>query len=158
MPLVEPEAPEYGPSTFTALASALATLYANDEYLKGLIDNIDPTPAMDVSAVTPASGYSNHSSYTSLSVVRVGTLATLDTGVLNCPASFGTTYYTAGTVAAGFRPVGAHRMAPGGIFTSSGIVPCQVRINTNGGINFLAPVAVSGASYLLLPSLSWRTA
>lgn len=158
MPLEEPVAPTYGPDTFTDLAAALALLYDNDEYLKGLIDAIGPT-APTVSAVALASGYSNNASYVDLSVVRVGTLATLETGVLTCPGSFSTTtYYTAGTIASGFRPVGKHRMAPGGIYTSAGVVPCQVRINTNGEINFLAPVAVSGASYLLLPSLSWRTA
>ncbi|WIC89580.1 hypothetical protein SEA_GARDENB_22 [Microbacterium phage GardenB] len=158
MPLVEPDAPEYGPQTFSDLADALATLYDNDVYLKGLIDAIVVPPAPTKTAITLASGYTANASYVATQTIKDGTVVTLEPGVINCPATFSAgTYYTLGTVASGHRPTDSkHRMGTGAIFTSTAIVPIQFRINSsNGEINFYSVPAVSGASYIILNSLVW---
>ncbi|AUX83172.1 hypothetical protein SEA_REDFIELD_22 [Microbacterium phage Redfield] len=157
MPLVEPDAPDYGPSTFSDLADALATLYDNDVYLKGLIDAIAvPTPVK--TAITLGSGYTANSSYVATQTVKTGSMVVLEPGVINCPATFSAgTYYTLGTVTSTHRPTdGKHRMGTGAIFTSTAIVPIQFRINgSTGEINFYSVPAVSGASYIILNSLTW---
>ncbi|AVR56108.1 hypothetical protein PBI_BEEBEE8_23 [Microbacterium phage BeeBee8] len=157
MPLVEPDAPTYGPNTFSDLADALATLYDNDVYLKGLIDAIAvPTPVK--TAITLGSGYTANSSYVATQTVKTGSMVVLEPGVINCPATFSAgTYYTLGTVTSTHRPTdGKHRMGTGAIFTSTAIVPIQFRINgSTGEINFYSVPAVSGASYIILNSLTW---
>jgi len=158
MPLVEPEAPDYGPQTFTDLADALATLYANDEFLKGLIDDIDPTPTVTKANLSLAAGYGNNSSYVTTRVVKTGQQVTLECGVITCPASFSAgTYNTLGTVPVGYRPAdGKHRMGVGALFTSTAIVPVQYRINgADGTINFYSVPAVTGATYIILSPINW---
>uniref|UniRef100_A0AAU6R5Z2 Minor tail protein n=1 Tax=Micrococcus phage Olihed TaxID=3092209 RepID=A0AAU6R5Z2_9CAUD len=158
MPLEEPTAPVYGPATFTDLADALATLFSNDEYLKGLIDGIDPTPTVARANLSLAGSYGNNSSYVTTRTVKTGSEVTLECGVITCPASFsGATYYTLGSVASGHRPTdGKHRMGVGAIFSSSAIVPVQYRINgSTGEINFYSQVAVTGASYIILSPINW---
>ncbi|QDF15986.1 hypothetical protein H3N89_gp21 [Microbacterium phage MonChoix] len=157
MPLVEPDAPVYGPNTFSDLADALATLYANDTYLKGLIDGFTP-PAPSKVAITLGSGYASNASYVVTQTIKNGNVVTLEPGVITCPASFSAgTYYTLGTVTAAHRPTdGKHRMGVGAIFTSTAIVPIQFRINgSTGELNFYSIPAVAGASYIILNSLVW---
>lgn len=158
MALENPTAPSYGPNTFTALADALATLFENDEYLEGLIDDIDPTPTVTRLNLTLASGYSNNSAYVPTRTVRTGTEVTIEGGVINCPASFSADVYnTLGTVGSAHRPTdGKHRMGIGAIFASGAIVPVQYRINSSDGtINFYSKIAVSGASYIMLSPINW---
>ncbi|QDH92750.1 hypothetical protein PBI_SINATRA_22 [Microbacterium phage Sinatra] len=158
MALENPTAPTYGPNTFTALAAALATLFENDEYLEGLIDDIDPTPMVTRLNLTLASGYSHNSSYVPTRTVRTGTEVTIEGGVINCPASFSADVYnTLGTVGSAHRPTdGKHRMGIGAIFASGAIVPVQYRINgSDGTINFYSKIAVSGASYIMLSPINW---
>lgn len=164
--------PVYGPDTFNQLAELATKAYTNDSRLNQDVGGLDVRVTglengggggggvtITTAAVALASGYSNNSSYVPLSVIKIDSVAYLETGVLNCPASFaGGTYYTCGTVPAGFRPTGKHRMGPGAIYTPNGIIPIQFRANTDGTLNFLCPVAVSGANYILAPALTWRTA
>ncbi|QNL31034.1 hypothetical protein SEA_KAUALA_22 [Microbacterium phage Kauala] len=157
MPLENPTAPSYGPNTFTALAAALATLFENDEYLEGLIDDIDPTPTVTRLNLTLASGYGNNSAYVTTRTVKTGTEVTLECGVITCPASFSADVYnTLGTVASAHRPTdGKHRMGVGAIFAGSAIVPVQYRINgSDGTVNFYSRVAVGGASYIILSPIN----
>ncbi|AUX82734.1 hypothetical protein PBI_NATTLES_22 [Microbacterium phage Nattles] len=161
MPLEEPVAPDYGPQTFSDLADALATLYANDEFLKGLIDDIDPTPTVTKANLSLAAGYGNNSSYVTTRVVKTGQQVTLECGVITCPASFSAgTYNTLGTVPVGYRPAdGKHRMGVGALFTSTAIVPVQYRINgSDGTINFYSVPAVAGATYIILSPINWDIA
>ncbi|URC17879.1 membrane protein [Microbacterium phage Endor] len=158
MPLVEPDEVDYGPTTFSDLNDALATLFANDEYLKGLIDAIPSGPVTTKTGITLGSGYTANAAYVATQTVKTGTMVVLEPGVINCPATFAAgTYYTLGTVTAAHRPTdGKHRMGTGAIFTSTAIIPIQFRINgTNGEINFYSVPAVSGASYIILNSLTW---
>ncbi len=158
MPLENPTAPSYGPNTFTDLAAALATLFENDEYLEGLINNIDPTPTVERLNLTLASGYGNNSSYVTTRSVKTGTEVTLECGVITCPASFSADVYnTLGTVGSAHRPTdGKNRMGVGAIFASGAIVPVQYRINSSDGtINFYSKIAVSGASYIILSPINW---
>jgi hypothetical protein len=158
MPLVEPDEVDYGPTTFNDLNDALATLFANDEYLKGLIDGIVAPPTVARVGVTLGSGYTSNASYVATQTIKNGTIVTLEPGVINCPATFSAgTYYTLGTVTAAHRPTdGKHRMGTGAIFTSTAILPIQFRINgSTGEINFYSIPAVSGASYIILNSLTW---
>jgi hypothetical protein len=158
MPLVEPDDVDYGPTTFSDLADALATLYANDTYLKGLIDAIVVPPAPTKTAITLGSGYTSNASYVATQTIKDGNVVTLEPGVINCPSSFSAgTYYTLGTVTSTHRPTdGKHRMGVGAIFTSTAIVPIQFRINgSTGEINFYSIPAVTGASYIILNSLVW---
>lgn len=157
MPLEEPVAPDYGPQTFSDLADALATLYENDEYLKGLIDAI-VVPGTTTNDITYGSGYSANSSYVNTRTVKTGSRVTLECGVINCPASFSAaTYYTLGTVHASAKPTdGKHRMGVGAIFTATAIIPIQYRINqSDGTINFYSVPAVTGASYIILSPINW---
>lgn len=156
MALENPTAPVYGPSTFTALAEALQTLYDNDVELKGLIDAIS-TPTVARANISLATGYTANTAYVTPRTVKTGTEVTLEGGVINCPASFSAAVYnTLGTVASGHRITdGKHRMGVGAIFSSSAIVPIQYRINQNGEINFYSQIAVSSASYIILGPVNW---
>ncbi|AVJ50079.1 hypothetical protein PBI_LUCKY3_22 [Microbacterium phage Lucky3] len=161
MPLENPDAPAYGPNTFTVLAAALQTLFENDEYLEDLIDNLNPTPSVSKAAVSLASGYSNRSGYITPTAIKIASLATLEGGVLDCPASFtGNTYYTWGTLPSGYEPTdGLHRLANGTVWTSGGIIPAQFRINENGALQGVFQANVTGASYLIIPSgMGWESA
>ncbi|QDP44075.1 hypothetical protein SEA_MCGALLEON_23 [Microbacterium phage McGalleon] len=161
MPLVEPDAPEYGPQTFSDLADALATLYANDTYLKGLIDDIVGPPEVTTANIALASGYTANTNYVTPRLIKNGNIVTYEGGVINCPATFAAgTYYTLGTAPVGYRPTdGKHRMGVGAIFTATAIVPVQYRINqSDGTINFYSVPAVSGATYIILSPINWSVA
>ncbi|QBZ73213.1 hypothetical protein SEA_THERESITA_22 [Microbacterium phage Theresita] len=158
MALVKPDYPTYGPDTFTKLQELVDTFYANDEELKGLIDDIEPSVSVEKAAITLASGYTNNSAYVSAQALKIGPLASFEAGVINCPASFtGNTYYTIGTLPVGYRPTdGKHRLALGGCWTSGGIIPIQFRINETGAIQFVAQANITGATYLIVPSgMEW---
>ncbi|WNM67995.1 hypothetical protein SEA_SIRVICTOR_22 [Microbacterium phage SirVictor] len=156
MPLENPAAPAYGPNTFTALEAALATLYDNDEYLEDLIDNLNPAPSVTKAAITLASGYSNNSSYVSSEAIKIGNLVTIDLGLVNCPSSIsGNSYFTLGTMPVGYRPTGKHRMGVGMIYAATAMKPVQLRLNTDGSINYLSAETVSGASYLFASAITF---
>ncbi|AZV01729.1 hypothetical protein HOV00_gp22 [Microbacterium phage Schubert] len=160
--LETPPTPEYGPSTFSDLAELARILKDNDDALNQDIENISGGGGVTISKapVTLASGYSNNSAYEALAAVKIGTLATLESGVINCPPSFSSvTYYTIGTLPTGFRPTnGKHRMGFAGVYSGTGIFPVQFRVNQDGTLNFLCPVAISGANYLVVPALTWEVA
>lgn len=115
-------------------------------------------------ACTYASGYAAYSSsYAPLAVVRTGDLVTLEGGLVSVPASSyaGGTYYTVATIPTGYRPAGTHRVSTLALYTSTGIVTCQCRINTSGALEF-APGAGSspgGVNYIIPPGgMSWQAA
>lgn len=158
MPLVKPDYAVYGPTTFQDLRDIVDTFYENDEFLKGLIDDIDPTPTVSKAAVALAAGYSHNASYVSTRCVKTGDQVTLECGVINCPASFAAgVYNTLGTVPVGYRIAdGKHRMGVGAIFAASAIIPVQYRINqADGSINFYSVTAVASASYIILSPINW---
>ena len=160
--LETPPTPTYGPNTFTDLAELARIVKANDDALLDDIENSSGGGRVTISKapVTLDSGYSNNSAYEALSAVKIGTLATLESGVINCPSSFSAgTYYTIGTLPAGFGPTnGKHRMGLAGVYSGTGIFPVQFRVNQGGTLSFLCPVAISGANYLVVPALTWEVA
>lgn len=113
---------------------------------------------------TYATGYAAYSaSYAPLSVVRTGTLVTLEGGLVSVPsASYaGGTYYTVATIPIGYRPSGTHRVATMALYTSTGIVTTQCRVNTSGALEFApgAGTSPSGVNYIIPPGgLSWQSA
>ncbi|QDF15750.1 hypothetical protein SEA_FINNY_21 [Microbacterium phage Finny] len=156
MALSKPDYPTYGPETFTKLQELVDTFYANDEELKDLIDNIAPSVSVDTAAITLASGYSNNSSYVASTAIKMGNLVTIDLGLVNCPSSIGgNQYYTLGTMPSGYRPTGKHRMGVGMIYAGTVMKPVQLRLNTDGSINFLSAETVSNASYLFASAITF---
>ncbi|UVK59240.1 hypothetical protein SEA_QUARTZ_21 [Microbacterium phage Quartz] len=157
MALQTPPTPAYGPNTFTSLAELASILLANDEYLEDKIDNIaPPAPSVTKAAITLASGYSNNSSYVASEAIKIGNLVTIDLGLVNCPSTIGgNQYYTLGTLPTGYRPTGKHRMGVGMIYAATVMKPVQLRLNTDGSINFLSAESVSGASYLFASAITF---
>lgn len=156
MALQTPPTPSFGPDTFTDLATLAQILKENDEYLEQKIDNAAPSIEVTTAAITLASGYSNNSSYVSSEAIKIGNLVTIDLGVVNCPSSIGgNSYFTLGTMPAGYRPTGKHRMGVGMIYAATVMKPVQLRLNTDGTINFLSAETVSGASYLFASAITF---
>lgn len=161
--------PVYGPDTFNQLAELATKAYTNDSRLNQDVGGLDVRVTglengggvtISKAPVTLASGYSNNSAYEELAAVKIGTLVTLESGVINCPSSFSAgTYYTIGTLPAGFGPTnGKHRMGLAGVYSGTGIFSVQFRVDQGGTLNFLCPVAISGANYLVVPALTWEVA
>ncbi|QFP95350.1 hypothetical protein SEA_YUUY_21 [Microbacterium phage YuuY] len=156
MAITKPDYPDYGPDTFTKLQELVDTFYANDEELKELIDNIEPSVSVTKAAIALASGYSNNASYVASEAIKVGTLVTIDLGLVNCPSTVGgNQYYTLGTMPAGYRPTGKHRMGVGMIYAGTVMKPVQLRLNTDGSINYLSAETVSNASYLFASAITF---
>lgn len=160
MAISKPASVIYGPDTFTQIQTMLDRFWANDQDLQTQIDDIDGGGGVTISkaAITLASGYTQNSAYVVATAIKVGTLASFEAGVINCPASFtGNTYYTIGTLPVGYRPTdGKHRLALGGCWTSDGIIPVQFRVHSDGSLQFVAQANITGASYLILPSgMEW---
>ncbi|QNL30977.1 hypothetical protein SEA_GAECEO_23 [Microbacterium phage GaeCeo] len=163
MPLEEPTAPAYGPDTFTDLATALATLYDNDEYLKGLIDAISSGVSQSEAACTVASGYAAFTGYQAPRVIKTGTEVTFIGGLLTCPATITAgAWITLCTVPTGFRP--ATDQAVTGVAclrygTGSGQDFVSIRVTSAGLVQILPWDAYTSASYISLASgLSWKSA
>ncbi|AVJ51012.1 hypothetical protein FDJ44_gp21 [Microbacterium phage Pikmin] len=158
MPLETPPTPEYGPDTFTDLAELARILLANDEFVLSQSGGGGGGVEIVSEAISLATNYGNNSSYVSPTAVKVGTLASLEGGVLNCPTSFSASvYYQWGTLPEGYEPTdGKHRMAPGAIYAHDHIVPAQFRVNANGNLEFLSAEAIPQATYLIIPHMNWR--
>lgn len=156
MPLQEPPTPTYGPTTFTDLAELAQVLLENDQYLEDKIDNLNPAPSVTKAAITLASGYSNNASYVAAEAIKIGNLVTIDLGLINCPASISAnTYFTLGTMPSGYRPTGKHRMGVGMIYTSAKMFPIQLRLNTDGSINYLSAEAIASAGYIFASAITF---
>lgn len=156
MPLQTPPTPSYGPDTFTDLAQLAQVLLENDQYLEDKIDNLNPAPSVTKAAITLASGYSNNASYVASEAIKIGNLVTIDLGLINCPSSIsGNSYFTLGTMPVGYRPTGKHRMGVGMIYASTVMKPVQLRLNTDGSINYLSAETVSGASYIFASAITF---
>jgi len=157
--LETPPTPEYGPNTFRDLAELARIMKANDDALStesGGKTNL----AVSSAAVTLASGYSvaSYSTYKAPTAIKVGALATLESGPVGCPSAFaGNTYYTFGTLPAGFVPTGnLSRLGNGVVYTNAGLVPVQYRVNGSGALQFVCPIAINAALYLIPPTgMNW---
>lgn len=115
-------------------------------------------PTRTVVNISYESGYSRNTSYEHTKLVVNDGIAHLMPGVTTCPASFsGGVYYTIGSFASD-APSG-QVMGVGAVYTVNGtsMETVQVRVTTSGQLQFLSPVAIPEASYILIPSLSWRT-
>lgn len=161
MALETPPIPFYGVGTFDALAEMARIIKDNDDYLEGLIEDIDPAPEptpveITKAPITLSSGYSNNASYVASEAIKLGNLVTIDLGLINCPSTIGgNEYYTLGTMPVGYRPTGKHRMGVGMIYASTVIKPVQLRLNTDGSINYLSAESVSGAGYLFASAITF---
>ncbi len=164
MALETPAVPTYGPDMFAQLAELVRIVRANDGWLLEQIGQGGggtPTPVEpEFEAIALASGYGNNTSYVNSRVVKQGTICSMESGVITCPASFSAAVYnTLGSIGSNFRPKDSKfRMGSGLIFRSAGFVPMQWRVNTNGEIQFYSQVAVTGATYLILGDLTWSVA
>jgi len=157
--LETPPTPSYGPDTFRDLAEMARILKANDEALDQTIGN-KASLTLSSAAIVLSAGYSasGYSTYKSPTAVKVGALATLESGPIAGPGAFSAgVYYTFGTLPSGFAPAGnLHRLGNGAVYTSTGIVPVQYRVNGSGALQFVCPVAISGAYYLIPPAgMNW---
>lgn len=153
MALQTPPTPTYGPNTFSDLADLARILLENDEYLE---DNAGGGVEITKAAITLASGYSNNSSYVASEAIKIGNLVTVDFGLINVPASIGgNSYNTLGTMPVGYRPTGKHRMGIGMIYSGTLMTPVQLRLNTDGSINYLSAVTISSASYLFASAITF---
>ena len=157
MPLQTPPTPAYGPDAFTSLAQMAEIILENDQYLENKIDNITPpAPPVTKAAVALASGYSNNANYIASEAIKIANLVTVDLGLVNCPSTIGgNQYYTLGTLPVGYRPVGKHRMAVAAIFSGTAIVPIQLRLNTDGSINYLSAISITAASYIIVTPITF---
>lgn len=159
MALETPPTPAYGPNTFAELAEMARVLKDNDDFLLEQIDEGGGAApiAIEKALVPLASGYTTNSAYVALTAIKIGTLATLESGVINCPSSFGAAvYYTIGTLPTAYRPIdGKHRMGTAGVYTSTGIKTVQFRVASTGALQILSQEALSAATYLMTPALNW---
>lgn len=152
--LETPPTPTYGPDTFTDLAEVSRILKDNDDALAAAIGGGggggggSPTNANIVFQSGYSSGYTG---YVTARVSKLNGLARLQSGPIVCPQSFSAAvYYHWATLPSGFEPSdGLNRMGNGLMYTTAAMVPVQVRVQGNGNLQFLSPVAVSDVSYFI---------
>lgn len=155
--LETPPTPTYGPDTFRDLAELARILKANDDAL-----NQQSGGGLTVSsaAIALSAGYSvaSYGTYKAPTAIKVGVLATLEGGPIGCPSAFaGNTYYTFGTLPTGFVPSGnLNRLGNGVVYTNTGLIPVQYRVTGAGALQFVCPIAINAALYLIPPTgMNW---